>query len=110
MKQVRGYYVNASTSERRTGRVRGPFKDRRLAEIECTDQGPGKGPGWCGANDGSVEVVDFFEDVQGNIYEAGPQLKFVDVESKYKADKFKEIKSKLSAEEWRFINENISNG
>jgi len=108
MERVKGYYVVASTSDRSTGRVKGPYQDQNIASMECADKGPSKGVGWYGANDGYVREVEFFQDGV-NLYEIPTPTKYVDVEKQYVEEQLRVIKSKLLPEEWDFINTHSNN-
>lgn len=99
VQSVKGYYIVAATSERTSGRVKGPFSKREIAIMECD------GAGWYGAN-GKIEEVWFIQFGNGRLAEYDPQepLVFVDLKRDAEKEMKEKIKSKLSEEEIEFLN------
>ena len=99
MKKLKGYFIYASISKRSNGRVKGPYKDKNIAEVECENTG------WYGSK-GRVIEIEFYEDEEGNLFEILEPVKFVDLEKEKREEVLEKIKGKLSPEEWKFISAN----
>lgn len=85
-----------ATVDERSSRSIGYYKNSSIAFNNA------KGAGWYGS-DGTVELVDVYEDDKGNIYEVKPKGRCVDVAEKAEEEMINVIKSKLSDNELEFL-------